>query len=452
MSAPQSYAPEESASRRVATRVHSSIVERRWSADLAAAGAPKRWAATALRLVYVAVRELARGELTMRAMGLVYTTLLSLLPLFVVTFALIRAFGASDQVSPALIAFLSPLGSRGGELAATISDFVGAVDVGVVGLLGVLVLIYTVISLAHKVESALNFVWRVGRPRTLAARVVNHLSFLFLAPLLLVGGVLLDQELQGSLAGSLAWLSGWLIPYLMLAAAFAIIYYWLPNTRVKDSAAVLGGAVAALLWQLSGLVFATTIATSSRYAVVYAGLAAAILALIWLYVSWLIVLLGAQLAFLGQNPRYLTISPTRPELSNRLKERIALSVMLLTGANHYHHRRPWSLEEMVVELALPNAAVYYVVGFFERTGLLARTAEQPPRFIPARALETIEVRDLWKEVREAEETQFLNFDALPPIPAIDRFFGNAIVAAREALGATTLRDLVVAADTERAAR
>jgi membrane protein len=445
MSAPQSFSPVDSTPRRIAGRLHAKLVATLWDPQQQSRGLPRRWLIRVLQVFYVSIRELVRGQLTLRAMSLVYTTLLSLVPIFVVTFSLIKAFGATRQVDPALAGFLSPLGERGIELAVTIVSFVNNVDVGVVGLLGVLLLVYTVISLAQKIEAALNYVWRVGRPRTVAGRFVNHISFLLVAPLLVVGGMLLEQQLQQlPLSPTASAVVGGLVPYLLLAAAFALIYYWMPNTRVKMSAAALGGAVAALLWQFTAWLFSSTISTSSRYAILYSGLAAGILALIWLYLNWIILLLGAQIAFLRQNPRYLTVSPTRLELSNRLKERIALSVMYLVGYNYYHRLPAWTVEGLVGELQLPNAPVFYVVAFLQNAQMIAQTADQPPRYVPARSLETIEVRDLWKDIREAEETPFLHYEGLVPMPVVDGFFGQAIIAARDALGETTLRDLVAA--------
>ena len=129
-----------------------------------------------IRLLVVLVRQFVAGELNLRAMSLVYTTLLSIVPLLAVSFSVLKGFGVHNQVEPLLLNFLQPLGSRGVELSNNIIGFVENIKVGVLGSLGLLFLLYTVVSLIQKVESSFNYVWQVERLRGLAQRFSNYLS------------------------------------------------------------------------------------------------------------------------------------------------------------------------------------------------------------------------------------------------------------------------------------
>jgi len=118
-----------------------------------------------LRLAWALGRDMLDGQLTMRAMGLVYTTLLSLVPLLAVSFSLLKAFGVHNKLEYTLFRLLEPLGERGAEFAVRIVEFVDQVKVGLLGGVGLLILFFTVISLVQKVEKALNTTWRVHRSR-----------------------------------------------------------------------------------------------------------------------------------------------------------------------------------------------------------------------------------------------------------------------------------------------
>lgn len=129
-----------------------------------------------LRVVYVMIREFAAGQLSLRAMSLVFTTLLSLVPLIAVAFSVLKAFGVHNQMEPVLLSMLEPLGARGPEITSNIIGFVQNVKVGVLGSVGLAMLFYTIIALVQKVESAFNFVWRVKRARSMMRRFTDYLS------------------------------------------------------------------------------------------------------------------------------------------------------------------------------------------------------------------------------------------------------------------------------------
>ena len=142
-----------------------------------------------LRVSYIVVRELAKGELNLRAMSLVFTTLLSLVPLIAVAFSVLKAFGVHNKIEPFLLGALEPLGPKGPEITASIIGFVQNVDVRVLGTLGIAILFYTIISLIQKIEHAFNFVWKVKRARTLARQFTDYLSVVMIGPVLVVAAM-----------------------------------------------------------------------------------------------------------------------------------------------------------------------------------------------------------------------------------------------------------------------
>ena len=211
-----------------------------------------------LKVSYIVIRELAKGELNLRAMSLVFTTLLSLVPLIAVAFSVLKAFGVHNQIEPFLLGVLEPLGPKGPEITANIIGFVQNVKVGVLGSLGVAMLFYTIISLIQKIEYAFNFVWRVKRARTLARRFTDYLSVVMIGPILVVAAMgvaatVLNHNVVLTLQaiepfGTLILTATKLLPYLMIITAFTFLYKFIPNTNVKFGPALMGATVAGVLW------------------------------------------------------------------------------------------------------------------------------------------------------------------------------------------------------------
>lgn len=405
-----------------------------------------------LRLAVVLIRQLLLGQLNLRAMSLVYTTLLSIVPLLAVSFSVLKGFGVHNQVEPLLLSFLAPLGPKGEELTASIIGFVENVRVGVLGSLGLLFLLYTVVSLIQKVESSFNYVWQVERLRGLAQRFSNYLSVILVGPVLVFSALgltatamdhsFVQQLMNSESIGYLVVLFSKLVPYLLVISAFTFIYLFIPNTRVNLGPALVGGLVAGVLWQSSGWAFAAFIASSSKYAAIYSGFAIVILLLIWLYLNWLVLLLGAQVAFYVQYPQYMTRQPLRLHLSNRLRERLALQIMYLVAEHHMHRREPWTSEALVHHLGLPMQPVHHVLLLMVNSGYLAETNQSPPAYLPKRDIEGIGLVELIDAVRSAGENQFLKFKALPHQEQVERTMAAVQAAVKTGLAERTLKDLV----------
>jgi len=203
----------------------------------------RRWAETVLCIARAIVRDLLGGELTLRAMSLVYTTLLSLVPLLAIGFSVLKALGAHNRVEPVLAELLEPLGPQGREITTRIVDFVDNIEVGVLGFVGLLLLFYTVISLLQKIEHALNFIWHVPGQRRPLEKVRDYLSAVIIGPVLLIAATgaiasLMSSQLVQSMAefgpiGQAIALAGPMTSIALIIAAFTFLYIFLPNTRVK---------------------------------------------------------------------------------------------------------------------------------------------------------------------------------------------------------------------------
>jgi membrane protein len=429
------------------------FVRKLWGADISSFGRARASVMKALRLLYVALREFFEGQVNLRAMSLVYTTLLGLVPLLAVSFSVLKAFGVHNQLEPFLLNFLAPLGPKATEITHRVIGFVENLKVGILGSLGLALLVYTVISLIQKIEDAFNYIWKIRRPRSFARKFSDYMSVILVGPVLIFSAIGLTASVMSTEVvrriismepfGTAVYVAGKVVPYVLVCAAFTLIYVFVPSVKVRFRSALVGGLFAGILWQSAGWGFASFIVTSTKYAAIYSGFAILIMFMIWLYISWLILLVGAQVSFCHQYPQFLLVKKEELLLSSRLKERLALLIMFIIGSSHYRNGPPCTLNYLIERLALPVGPVQDVLEVLGRRGLVTESSEEPPAYLPARDIETITLREILDFIRSAEEDDYKveeRFLALPEVDGVVREIDEAI---GKTLGGETVKDLVL---------
>ena len=296
-------------------RLHKRLTKVLWPAEMPSG--PARLAVLVARYGYALAREALDGQLSLRAMSLVYTTMLAVVPLLAFSFSVLKGLGFHRQMEPMLAQFLSPLGEKGAELTGNVIRFVDNVQGTALAGLSLGFLLFTVLSMAQKVEDSFNFVWRVDRPRSFGRRFSEYLSVMLVGPVVMtfamgITASITSTTLMQRIAaveplGTGIVMLGKMFPYLLVIGAFTFLYGFVPNTRVRLRSAGVGGLVAGILWAAGGSLFAQFVAAATRTEAIYSGFAIVIVAMLWLYLSWLVLLYGAQLAFYHQNPGYLKI-------------------------------------------------------------------------------------------------------------------------------------------------
>lgn len=412
--------------------------------ERSAAGAA---AVRVLRLVVVIVRASQDAQLNLRAMGLVYSTLLSLVPLLAVGFSVLKAFGAHEEMRPALAGALAPLGPAGAELTDRIIEFVDNVRVGVLGAVGIVGLLYGVLTLIDRIEDALNYIWQARRSRSLVRKFSDYMSLLLVGPVLVFAALglmaavrshwLVQEIIEATTAEDLVvFLVGQVMPLVLLTGAFSFVYRVMPNTRVRVGAALVGGACAALLWHVAGSAFAAFVASSSRYAAIYSSFAVLVVFLLWLHVAWLIVLVGAQVAYFQQYPSSYLAGRERQGLSFR--ERLALAVVAEVARRSLARLPPIREEVLADEIHAPVRNVERLVDDLVRHGVLLRTLE-PEGIALARAPDDIGVLEVLSVVRDPQGAAAVDRLVVPERAAA--LLAERDRAVEEALAGVTLRAL-----------
>jgi membrane protein len=329
--------------------------------------------------------------------------------------------------------------------------FVENIKVGVLGAVGVVLLFYAVISLIQKIESGCNYIWKVDRPRSFARRFSEYLSVLTVGPVILFSALaltasvmnqtLVQQLIEMEPFGFGVYVVSKLLPYLLVCAGFTALYLFIPNTRVQPVAAAVGGLVAGIAWQTASWVFAAFSKTATQYDAIYSSFAILIFLLIWLYVSWMILLIGCHVAFLWQHPEHLTRSQTAPRMGARLLEEIALLVMALVGHNMIQRLPPWREDSLARHLGLPPEHLYQVLDILLAQGFLVHTGDERPALLPARDLDSTTAAELLEAVRASDASLRVRKRELPPYRVIGQILQQLDQASHAAVGTLSLRQL-----------
>jgi len=383
-----------------------------WGDTLERQGLPGRIVSTVMRYLYAVLRDVFSGQLNLRAMSLVYTTLLSIVPLIAFSFSVLKGFGIHKQLEERMYLLLEPLGDKGDEITANVMALVHNVNGSVLGGVSLAFFIWTAISMVQKIEESFNYVWYVAKSRSFARRFTEYMFVLLIGPVAIVIALgmitgLQNQEvvqylLRNEIVGPVFVATSKLTPYLLVSGVFAFLYWYMPNTKVRVSSALIGGLAGGFIWASMVIIFTTFVAGAARTQAVYASFAIAIITLIWVYLNWLILLIGSQLAFYYQNPAYMPIGRREPRLSNSMRERLALNIMLLVAQAHRHADQRLNVQALSDALKIPSLTLSPIIAGLEDNDLLA--SDEKEFLLPGREMARTSLSDILDVVRGQGET------------------------------------------------
>ena len=413
----------------------------------------RRVLVTSLRVAWVVIRDLLAGSLNLRAMSLVYTTLLSIVPALAIGFAVARAFGFDSYIQSMLTEFLAPLGDQGAEVTQRMMEFVQRVNANVLGTVGFAFLIYTVVSMIMKVEEAFNAIWHVESSRSITQQVTELLSMGLIGPIVaFTFAGIAAGALSNSVVGSVV---EWgpvrfvveqgtrALPYIVLICAFTFIYALLPNTRVRLSSAFAGATVAGIVWGAVGWGFATFVVKSAQTVAIYSAFASLIVFMFWLYAAWLILLGGCAISFYVQNRQHLSPVAGIGYLTSSQLERMSVQALLLIHESFAKGQTPWTEETLSRRLHLPMEAVGQISRALRKSGLLNLTGDSPSRFVPGKPSAQTTVADVLAAVRSRKSAErAIKSSSFAKEPRVEEIFARLTEREEEVTDSITMQTLI----------
>jgi membrane protein len=411
----------------------------------------------ASRVGYATAQGFFANRVTVRAAALTYYTVLSLVPFLAFAFAILKGFGVYRTfVDATLRPYLQgTFGENASLLAAMdrVLRFVDRTDVSALGALGLVALLYTCVSLLGSVEDALNEAWGARTRRTFLRQVTDYVTLLVITPLLTVAATAAAAAAQSSrivmflrdaldLGPVIDFLLGF-APVAVVGLAFFAVYLILPNVRVRPLSAAIGAAVAAVAWEAALVLYVQFQVGVSNFNALYSVLSALPIFLVWTYVSWIVVLVGAQVAASHQNERTIRQRLRATRADQSLRETLAVLVAARV-AHAFVAGVPWRGRAGTADLVeVPALTVEQTLDALVRGGVLARAAGPGEAvYLPARDVDALRVEDVRAALRKDADAAALRAELERRVdPGLLRVLRAAEEPARDSGWNLTLREL-----------
>ncbi len=366
----------------------------------------RRHAVKYLQVLALVFRDFRDDGCLVRASALSFNTILSLVPFFALTFAVLKGFGVHNRIEPLI---LDEVAAGSQETVDRIISYINNTNMTSLGTIGLVALVLTVITLLGNIEEAFNVIWGVRETRSFYRKFSDYLSVVITGPILLLTAVSITTTLQSQTLvkwlvettyfGDLLLFIIRLTPYFVIWLALVFLYIFIPNTKVRFSSALIGGVLAGTIWQLAQWGYIHFQVGVAKYNAIYGTLALLPIFMVWIYTSWLIVLFGVEVVYAHQNIRTFRREIRNSSFSHGQKEFLCLAILQdITAAFHFG-RELWTPEQLAEELDIPLRVVREMLSFLAETGFITATAGEIPHYIPAREPEQTAVRDVLEALK-----------------------------------------------------
>jgi membrane protein len=360
-----------------------------------------------LRILLLSIRGFDEDKCQLRASALTFYSLISIVPVAAMAFGIAKGFGFEKLLEKHLLEQLS--GQE--EVLMRVIDFANSLLAntkgGLMAGVGIIILFWAVINVLGNIEDSFNDIWGIKESRTLGRKFGDYLSVMLLCPVLVIlaSSVTVFITTQVTLITEKVALLGIfspliffilkLLPYCLIWVLFTFIYIFMPNTKVRFSSGLLAGIMAGTLYQIVQLAYIAFQVGAARYNAIYGSFAALPLFLIWLQLSWLIVLLGAEFAFAHQNVDTYEFEPDSLHISDHFKRLLSLQVCHLLVVNFARGEKPSTATEISRKMDIPIRLVHQILYELAESGIVidVKTAEYKEQaYQPARDINSLSVK------------------------------------------------------------
>lgn len=383
----------------------------------------------AVRAVILAARVFLRTQCQQKASALTYFTLLSIVPVAALAFGIAKGFGVEGMLERQIVE-----GLQGQQEAVTrIIEFARALidntRGGIVAGIGIAALLWTVVKMLGNIENAFNAIWGIGKPRSLKRKFSDYLSAMLICPLLVImsGSLTVTIAAQAQVvaerlalletAGPLIALGLDLLPYFFIWGLFCFLYMFMPNTRVRLVPGLIAGITAGTAYQLMQWVYIKFQIGIAGYNAVYGGFAALPLFLVWLQMSWTIVLLGAAISWACQSVHLYDYDTDQWSVSCAVKRMLALRAVQVIVKNFETGEAPPTVDSLAERLEAPRRLLQGLLDDLVACGILALTPDQngsAAGYLPAKSTEALTLASV-TEIFESHGDSAVHMAASPEL-------------------------------------
>lgn len=438
--------------RAVARRARRFLTEGIWDVELRSLSWLKRLWVNTIRVLHLIYKGFRENECPLHASALTYISLMSIVPVLAFALAVLRGLGAGKEAEQRIMQSIEQMPEQFRGFVSSVLDYVSRTNFATLGGVGLALLLVTVIIALGRVEKSFNCVWGVSSSRSFLRKISGYFSILIVVPILVMAAatintILTSPALTGLIQerlGAVSLLyahSKALTPLVATWAAFSFLYKFMPNTRVRPVPAVLSGIIGGSLWIGWQWLYINLQVGVNQYNMIYGTFASIPIFLIWLYISWQIVLLGAEVGFAFQNYATYKLEQRGHAASPESRIMLALSIMCRAARSMSGRLPPFEIDAYARAHLIPVRLINEVVEELVAAGLLVRVSDTHGRYVLARLPDDVEVGDVADAIlRSGAPPQSMGLDKLHP--AFGELFEGARPGAAGNLRTASLTDLV----------
>ena len=349
-------------------------------------------------------------QLNTRAGALTYNTLLSIVPMLAVLFAIASGFGFQNILKSELFNYFEGQKDVLEKAMLFVDKSLEYASGGIFLGIGLILLLYTVVSLMSNIEANFNIIWRVKEGRSYYRRFIDYIAFFLITPVFLICNAGLAVFFNSSLDLELISPITKGVPYVITILLFTILYMFIPNTKVKFTSALFGAIFAGIAFQIFQDIYISGQIWLSKYNAIYGSFAILPLLLLWLQLSWFICLIGVELSFANQNIKKFSFEKEIKTISRRYKDFFYLLITTLIVKRFEHGESPYTADELSEDYKIPTKLTSDILFFLNQSGIIVKTPakeEGIPAYIPAIDINKITVNYLFDKIDNFGYEDFL---------------------------------------------
>ena len=359
----------------------------------------------ALRVLSLSLSSFYKDNCTLRASSLTYYTIMSIVPILALAFSIARGFDLQETLKVQLLENFHDHKDALTEIILFANRLIEETRGGVLAGIGIAVLLWSGISLIGSMEAAMNHIWNVDQMRSWRRVLSEYLALLLIAPVLFVIAsstvVLIATYLEHlfkMVPGASFFLSFFhfsiqLVPYVLFWLFFSFLYYFLPNTRVKVSSAVIGGVISGTLYLVAQLAYIYFQIGVSKYGAVYGSFAALPLFLVWVQLSWFIFLFGAEVSYAYQSIHMHEFEFTLKNASPKFKKMLKLWMLQVVVRRFQENYESTSVYVILKHCKIPTGIALPLINELVLCGLLKEMKAEDMMYMPGRPIEDLRISD-----------------------------------------------------------
>ncbi|MFC1813058.1 YihY/virulence factor BrkB family protein [Thermodesulfobacteriota bacterium] len=376
----------------------------------------KSFAVKQLRILFLTVHGFSYDKCPLRASALTFYSLLSIVPVAALAFGIAKGFGFAKRLETLLYEKLPGQEEVLTQVIAFANTLLENTKGGVIAGIGIVVLLWSVIKVLSHIEGSFNAIWEIRKHRSIGRKISDYLSIMLVCPVLFIMSssvtVFITTQIKHitekvaliGLFSPIIFFFLKIIPYGLIWVLFTTIYIFLPNTRVNYSSGIVAGVVAGTLYQIVQWAYINFQVLVAKYNAIYGSFAALPLFLIWLQISWLIVLFGAEISFSYQNVHMHEFYPEGKKIAPAFKKLLALQIVHLLVKKFSKGEKPLTTRQISTVLEIPFFLARKILDELVESGVLSPTAAEPNKdiaFQPSRDINLLTVNYIIQALEHA---------------------------------------------------